>query len=65
MSKPLEQYMKDNAYLAYPQEGDEEAIHCLMQTAERYNINLSEATPEERDFVFARAAEKYNKKVAV
>ena len=47
MSKPLEQYMKDNAYLAYPQEGDEEAIHCLMQTAERYNINLSEATPEE------------------
>lgn len=65
MNKPLEYYMKDNVYLADPQEGDEDAIHCLMQTAERYNINLSEATPEERDFVFARAAENYNKKVAV
>ena len=65
MNKPLEYYMKDNAYLAYPQEGDEETVHCLMQTAKRYNIDLAEATPEERDFVFARAAENYKKPVAV
>ncbi len=65
MSKPLEYYMTDNAYLAYPQEGDEEAVQCLFETARRYNINLSEASPEEREFVFARAAENYNKRVAV
>ena len=58
-------YFDDGTPLAYPQEGDEEAVHCLFETARRYNINLSEATPEERAFVFARAAENYHKKVAV
>lgn len=63
--KKEELFFDDGTPLAIPKPGDEEAIHCLLQTAQRYNINLSEATSEERDFVFARAAENYSKPVAV
>ena len=63
--KMKDMFFDDGTPLAFPKSGDEEAVHCLMQTAKRYNINLSEATPEERDFVFARAAENYRKPVAV
>ena len=60
-----EKYFDDGTPLAYPKEGDEDAVLCLFETARRYNINLSEASTEEREFVFARAAENYHKKVAV
>lgn len=65
IDKSTDLYFDDGTPLAFPKPGDEDAIHCLMQTARRYNINLSEATKEEREFVLARAAENYKKPVAV
>lgn len=44
---------------------DEQYLQCVADACERYNIILSEATPEERRFLFDRAEELLRDRVAV
>ena len=44
---------------------DEQYLQCVADACERYNIALSEATSDERRFIFDRAEELLRDKVAV